>query len=54
LGSDERIPHIQVILASTRQGRFGEKAAAWMMDRLHAREDLLPSWSTFATTRALL
>lgn len=31
---------IQVILASTREGRFGEKVAAWLMDRLSAREDM--------------
>ena len=31
---------IQVILASTREGRFGEKAAAWVMDRLADRSDL--------------
>lgn len=34
------IPRIQVILASTRKGRFGEKPAAWLMDRLSARVDL--------------
>ncbi len=34
------LPHIQVILASTRPGRFGEKPAAWLMDRLSARADL--------------
>jgi NAD(P)H-dependent FMN reductase len=33
-------PHIQVILASTRPGRFGEKPAAWLMDRLSTRTDL--------------
>lgn len=33
-------PHIQVILASVRQGRFGEKPAAWLMDRLSKRTDL--------------
>lgn len=33
-------PRIQVILASTREGRFGEKAAAWVMDRLGERNDL--------------
>ena len=33
-------PRIQVILASTRPGRFGEKAAAWAIDRLGTREDL--------------
>lgn len=34
-------PHIQVILASTRPGRFGEKPAAWLMDRLSKRTDLV-------------
>ncbi len=34
-------PHIQVILASTRPGRFGEKVAAWLMDRLSPRTDLM-------------
>jgi NAD(P)H-dependent FMN reductase len=34
-------PHIQVILASTRPGRFGEKVAAWLMDRLSPRTDLV-------------
>jgi NAD(P)H-dependent FMN reductase len=34
-------PQIQVILASTRVGRFGEKPAAWVMDRLSARADLV-------------
>ena len=33
-------PHIQVILASIRRGRFGEKPAAWLMDRLSTRGDL--------------
>lgn len=33
-------PHIQVILGSTRDGRFGEKAGAWVIDRLAAREDV--------------
>jgi NAD(P)H-dependent FMN reductase len=33
-------PRIQVILASTRPGRFGEKPAAWLMDRLSTRTDL--------------
>lgn len=35
-------PLIDVILASTRPGRFGEKPAAWLMDRLSARTDLHP------------
>jgi NAD(P)H-dependent FMN reductase len=33
-------PRIQVILSSTRAGRFGEKPATWVMDRLSARTDL--------------
>ncbi len=33
-------PRIQAILASVRRGRFGEKPAAWLMDRLSARDDL--------------
>jgi NAD(P)H-dependent FMN reductase len=33
-------PLIQVVLASTREGRFGEKAMAWVMDRLGGRDDL--------------
>jgi len=35
-------PVIQVVIASTRQGRFGEKPAAWIMDRLSVRSDLEP------------
>jgi NAD(P)H-dependent FMN reductase len=34
------LPHILVILGSTREGRFGERAAAWVIDRLGSREDL--------------
>lgn len=34
------MPRIQVLLASTRTKRFGERAAAWAMDRLVARGDL--------------
>jgi NAD(P)H-dependent FMN reductase len=34
-------PRIQVILASTRPGRFGERPAAWLMDRLSTRADLV-------------
>jgi NAD(P)H-dependent FMN reductase len=33
-------PRIHVIVGSTREGRFGEKAAAWVMDRLGGRSDL--------------
>jgi NAD(P)H-dependent FMN reductase len=35
-----KAPLIQVVLASTREGRFGEKATAWVMDRLGGRDDL--------------
>ncbi len=31
---------IQVIVGSTREGRFSERAAAWVMDRIGGREDL--------------
>lgn len=34
-------PRIKVILASTRQGRFGEKPAMWLMNRLSVRTDLV-------------
>jgi NAD(P)H-dependent FMN reductase len=34
------LPRIQVILGSTREGRFGERAAAWVIDRLGSRDDL--------------
>jgi len=33
-------PRIQLILGSTREGRFGEKAAGWALARLAKREDL--------------
>jgi NAD(P)H-dependent FMN reductase len=33
-------PLIQVIIASTRAGRFGEKPAAWVAERLSDRKDL--------------
>ncbi len=35
------MPQIQVVLASTRPGRFGEKPAAWLMDRLTTRTDMV-------------
>ncbi|HEX3738000.1 MAG TPA: NAD(P)H-dependent oxidoreductase [Solirubrobacterales bacterium] len=35
-----RRPIIQLILGSTRQGRFGEKVAGWMIDRLRRRDDM--------------
>jgi NAD(P)H-dependent FMN reductase len=31
--------HIQVVLGSTRDGRFGEKVATWVMDRVARRDD---------------
>ncbi|MEV4420993.1 NAD(P)H-dependent oxidoreductase [Patulibacter sp. NPDC049589] len=34
------MPLIQVLLASTRTARFGERPAAWVVDRLGRREDL--------------
>jgi NAD(P)H-dependent FMN reductase len=34
------MPHIQVILGSTRQGRSGEKVARWFMSHAEARTDL--------------
>jgi NAD(P)H-dependent FMN reductase len=36
----ETPPHIQIILGTDREGRFSEKAGAWLMDRLGARSDL--------------
>jgi NAD(P)H-dependent FMN reductase len=33
-------PLIQVILGSTREQRFSERAGAWVVDRLSARDDL--------------
>jgi NAD(P)H-dependent FMN reductase len=36
----ERVPHIQVIVGSTRASRFSEKPAAWAIDRIGRREDL--------------
>lgn len=34
------MPRIQLILGSTREGRFGEKAAGWALARIAGREDL--------------
>jgi NAD(P)H-dependent FMN reductase len=34
-------PRIQVIVGTDREGRFSEKAAAWLMDRLGARTELM-------------
>ena len=33
-------PYIQVILGTSREGRFGEKAGAWVIDRVAKRDDL--------------
>jgi NAD(P)H-dependent FMN reductase len=33
-------PLIQIIIGTTRPGRFSEKPAAWLVDRLGARDDL--------------
>ena len=34
------MPHIQVILGSTRQGRHGDKVANWFMHHAGARDDI--------------
>jgi len=34
------MPHIQLIVGTTRQNRFSEKAGAWALDRLSRRSDL--------------
>jgi NAD(P)H-dependent FMN reductase len=34
------MPHIQLILGTTRENRFSERAGAWAMDRLQRRTDL--------------
>jgi NAD(P)H-dependent FMN reductase len=34
------LPLIQVILGSTREHRFSERASAWVVDRLSARDDM--------------
>lgn len=36
-----RPPRIHVITGTTRDGRFGERPAAWVMDRLGSRSDLV-------------
>lgn len=38
--SAEGAPRIQVVLGTTRPGRFSELVAAWAMDRLATRDDL--------------
>jgi NAD(P)H-dependent FMN reductase len=35
----QRAPYIHVILGTNREGRFSEKAATWLMNRLGARSD---------------
>jgi NAD(P)H-dependent FMN reductase len=37
---ESNLPHVVVVLASTRQGRFGETVARWLMPIIEAREDL--------------
>jgi hypothetical protein len=34
--------NLAVILASTRQGRFGERPARWMLSRLQQTPDVAP------------
>jgi NAD(P)H-dependent FMN reductase len=34
------IPRIQIIIGSTRPGRFADKPVAWLVDRLSDRDDL--------------
>jgi NAD(P)H-dependent FMN reductase len=36
-----RLPHILVILGSTRQGRHGDTVARWLMGRLHNRSEAI-------------
>lgn len=33
------MPHVQIILASTREGRMGDKVAAWVMSRAKKRKE---------------
>jgi NAD(P)H-dependent FMN reductase len=35
------VPRILVIVATSREGRFSEKAAAWVMNRLESRDDMV-------------
>ena len=44
-------PLIQVILGSTRPGRFSEKAGAWVIDRLGCATTWSSSYSTCVTSR---
>jgi len=34
------VPHIQVILGTTRPGRFSDKVGDWLLDRMRRRDDL--------------
>jgi NAD(P)H-dependent FMN reductase len=34
------MPHLQVITGTTRQGRFSEKVASWVMGHVAARDDV--------------
>ena len=34
------VPHLHVVLGSTRNGRFGDRVADWFMERATGREDL--------------
>ncbi|MDB5401370.1 MAG: reductase, partial [Rhodopila sp.] len=33
-------PHIGIVISTTREGRFGDKPAAWIRDLAAARGDL--------------
>jgi NAD(P)H-dependent FMN reductase len=37
----ERIPLIQLIVGTTRPGRFSDKPVAWLVDRLGGRDDFI-------------
>ena len=39
-GASASVPHIQVILGSTRNGRLGDRVAAWFMGHASVRRDL--------------
>ena len=34
------MPHVQVIMSTTREGRFSDRVAEWVVDRLRSRGDL--------------
>ena len=44
---------ISVIVGSTRQGRFSEKPAQWILQQLHKREGIEGRFSISATSRCL-